>query len=237
MSNFKLQTAKYFITWWTVMTRPIFFYAKLKEEDWKEGALTFFLISSWLLAVFLALAVFVTQYFTIGSTLIEGISGWKFLIILPVLLTLALVFFLITLAIIGGMLIAGLGALFYVVAWGLHYLSLMLGGKGSLNKMIQNIFYSSGVMLAGILPAGLVIMTKYNCLSFELFRVGFNFCVFLTLLFIYGLWAVAVRRNYALLKAKAFLVAFVPVLFLLIFGLVFDKMALPKLASWITPLK
>lgn len=237
MKNFKLQTSNYFATWWTVMTRPIYFFVKLKEEDWKENALTFFLISCWLLSVILTVTIFITQYLSIGGTLIEGIGGWKFLLILPVLLTLALVFFLITLAIVGGVLIAGCGALFYALACCLHYVSLALAGKGSLNKMIQSAFYSSGVILAGILPAILVALTKFGWLDFELFRVGFDLAGFLTLLFVYGLWAVAVRRNYALLKSKAFLVALIPVVFLLIFGIVFDKMALPKLATWITPLK
>jgi len=227
----------YLTTWWTIMAQPIYFYTKLKEEEWKEKALTFLMISSWLLAAPITLAIFIIQYVPIGSTLIEGIAGWKFLIILPVLITLAFVFFMITFLILGGVMVIVLGVAFYIIGFALHYVYLLLGGKGDLNRMLQDSFYSSAVVLAGILPIMFAILTRYNMLDFSLFRVGYNLVYGLTLLFVYGLWAVAGRKVYGVPKWKAFAGALLPIIFLLIFGFAFDKIALSKLETWITPLK
>ena len=78
-----------------------------------------------------------------------------------------------------------------------------------------------------------MIFSKYGGLDFSLFRIGFNFIYFLIVLYIYGLWAIAGRRNYGVLRWKAFVGAVLPVLVLLIFGLVFDKIALSQLRPWI----
>lgn len=228
---------RYLETWWQIIARPIYFYTKLKEESWKEKSLTFFLQTSWILALVVALVVFIIQYVPIGLTLVEGISGLKFLIVLPVLITLAFVFFMITFLILGGVLALAFGAAFYAVAFVLHYTYLLLGGKGHLNRMLQDSFYSSAVILAGFFPALFAILTRYHLLELSLFRVGYNLIYFLTIVYVYGLWAVAGRKVYGVPRWKAFLGALVPVIFLLLFGFVFDKIALSKIESWIAPLK
>ncbi|MFC1637729.1 hypothetical protein ACFL1W_01780 [Candidatus Margulisiibacteriota bacterium] len=230
----KSEIRKYLGTWWTIIFRPIYFYTKLKEEDWKEGALTFFLISSWLLALAATLVIFVLQYIPIGSTLVEGVAGFKFIIILPVLLTLIFVFFVVTFLILGGFFAAAFFIMFYLVGIVLHYTYLFLGGKGSLNRMVQSALYSSAVLLVGLVILFMTILTKYAGLDFMLFRAGFNFFYFLMLLFAYGLWAVAGRKTYGVAKWQAFLGAVAPVIILLIFGLLFDKIALSKLQPWIS---
>jgi len=220
--------------WWTVIIRPIYFYTKLKEEDWREKALTFFLINSWILAVVATLVIFIVQYVPIGSTLVEGLSGFKFVLILPVLLTLAFVFFLITVLILAGMFASAFFVLFYLAGYLLHYTYVILGGKGSLNRMLQSMFYSSAAITFGVIVLFLMILTGFGILDFSLFRVGLGFIYFLILLYIYGLWAVAGRKTYGVPRWKAFLGAVIPVIILLIFGIVFDKIALPKLEPWIS---
>jgi len=227
----------YLANWWTIIAQPIYFYTKLKEESWKEKSLTFLLVSSWLLAFFVTAVIFVIQYIPIGSTLIEGIAGFKFLIILPVLITLAFVFFMITFLISGGVLTVLFGAMFYAVGFILHYVYLILGGKGNFNRMLQDSFYSSAVVLAGLFPIFFAILVRYKLLDFSLFRVGYNLIYGLTLLYVYGLWAVAGRKAYGVPKWKAFVGAIAPIVLLLIIGIAFDKIALSKLESWIAPLK
>ena len=224
----------YINTWWTIMVRPIYFYTKLREEDWKENALTFLLISSWILAALAALIVFIIQYLPIGATLIEGVAGLKLIIILPVLFTLALVFFLITFFIIGGLMILGFFAMFAVVAVILHYTFTILGGKGRLERVLQKSFYSAAIILFFSFLLILMLLTKYGGLDFHLFRVGFELIYFFTVLYGYGLWAIAGRKAYGIPKWKAFVGALVPAICLLIFGLAFDKIALSKLRPWIT---
>jgi hypothetical protein len=94
--------------------------------------------------------------------------------------------------------------------------------------------YSSAVLLPLVLVMSLAVLTKYGGLSFELFKVGLNFLAFLLTLFAYGLWAIACRKVYNLPKSRAFLCALAPVVMLLIFVFIFDKIALSKLQSWIT---
>ncbi len=225
---------KYFAEWWTIMARPIYFYTILKEENWQAKPLSFLMKTAWLLAFLAALVVFIIQFVPIGSTLVAGISGYKFIIILPVLITLAAIFFLITFLLIGGLFVSGLFVAFGLVALVLHYSNQQLGGQGKLERMLQGAFYSS----AAVLPFGLIfllmILTKYGGLEFRMFGVGFNFLFFLVGLYLYGLWAIAGRKNYHLSKPRAFFGAIGPVLVLLIFVLGFDKIIFPKLKSWIT---
>jgi hypothetical protein len=220
--------------WWTIILRPIYFYTKLKEEDWKGKALSFFLITSWILAFTAALVIFIVQYWPIGSTLVEGISGFRFIIILPVLIILSFVFFLITFLILGGLFTASFFIMFYLAGLLLHYIYILLGGKGSLNRIVQSMFYSSAAFIGAILILLLMVLTRYAGLDFSLFRAGFIFIYFLILLYVYGLWAVAGRKAYGVPRWKAFAGAIMPIIIVLIFGILFDKIALPKLQPWIT---
>ncbi|MFH1577037.1 MAG: YIP1 family protein [Candidatus Margulisiibacteriota bacterium] len=229
-----MEIRNYFSTWWTVMLRPIYFYTKLKEADWKEQSLTFLLLTTWLLSFVATLVIFIVQYVPIGSTLVEGIEGLKFIIILPVLITLALVFFAITLLILGGLLTFAFFLMLYLIGILLNYVYLLLGGKGSLNRMIQSLFYSSAVILIGVAIFLLILLTKYAGLDYTLFRYGYNSIYYLLLLYMYGLWAVAGRKTYNVPKWKAFVGAAVPIIVMLIFGILFDKIALSRLQPWIT---
>src|SRR3989338_1535132 len=228
---------EYFVEWWIIIARPILFYTKLKEESWKEQSLTFLLFSSWILAAAFSLAIFIVQYLPIGATLVTGIIGFKFLLITPVILTLAFAFYMITLLIVGGVLSILFGAAFYAIGFILHYIYLAFGGQGRLNRMIQSSFYSSAVVLFLALPAAFAVVTRYGWLGLSLFAVGFNIVYVFIAVYVYGLWAVAGRKTYGVAKWRAFAGALVPVVLLLIFGFIFDKIGLRKLEAWIAPLK
>ncbi|OGB90775.1 hypothetical protein A2625_07010 [candidate division WOR-1 bacterium RIFCSPHIGHO2_01_FULL_53_15] len=228
---------EYFVEWWIIIARPILFYTKLKEESWKEQSLTFLLFSSWILAAAFSLAIFIVQYLPIGATLVTGIIGFKFLLITPVILTLAFAFYMITLLIVGGVLSILFGAAFYAIGFILHYIYLAFGGQGRLNRMIQSSFYSSAVVLFLALPAAFAVVTRYGWLELSLFAVGFNIVYVFIAVYVYGLWAVAGRKTYGVAKWRAFAGALVPVVLLLIFGFIFDKIGLRKLEAWIAPLK
>ena len=221
-------------TWWVIILRPIYFYTVFAEEDWREKALTFLFVNSWILAAATALFVFFVQYVPIGKTLVGGVSGFKFVLILPVLIALAAVFFLITALILGGFFIGAFFVMFYAVSACLHYVYIMLGGKGHLNKMLQYVFYSSAVLAFGLLIILLMFLTSYGLLDFTLFRTGFIIVYGLISIYVYGLWAIAGRKTYGVSKTKAFIGALLPVIILLIFGVLFDKIALPVLQPWIS---
>jgi hypothetical protein len=229
-----LQLKWYVKTWWTIIFRPIYFYSKLKAEDWQKHSLTFLLTTGWLLGFFATLVVFILQYVPIGSTLVEGISGLKFVLILPVLLTLIFSFFVITFLILSGAFISVLFVLFQFAALLLHGAFVIMEGKGGLSRMIQSAFYSSAAALVMVLVMLLTLLTKYAGMDFGLFRAGFNAIGFLIILYSYGLLAVAARKIYNVAKWQAFLGSLPPALLLLIFGAIFDKITLSKLQPWIT---
>ncbi|MFH1386437.1 MAG: hypothetical protein ABIH50_02070 [bacterium] len=237
MTNDKLQITNYGAILRRVILQPILFYTRLKEESWKEKSLSFLIITSWVLAAFVALAIFIIQFVPIGATLVEGIKGFKFIIILPVLLTLGFTFYMMTFLIIGGVMVLGLGAAFYLLALILHPIALAARGKGSLNRLVQSLYYSSGVLLAMILPLLLAILARFSLFDPGLFLVGFNFIFFLMVIFIYGLWAVVIRRTYGISKPLSFVIAAIPAVVLLVGLFVLDKAAGEKIISFVTPLK
>jgi hypothetical protein len=216
------------------MLRPIYFYARLKEESWQKDATSFALITSWLIGFFTSVIIFILHYIPIGSTLVEKVAGYKLVIVMPVILMLALVFFLMTFMILSGLLVIGIFFAMLALGCFLHYVNIKMGGKGSLNRMLQDMLYSSAVLPMASLVMIFTFFTKYGGMDFSLFRAGYNFFYFLSLLYIYGLWAIAGRKVYGIPKWKAFAGAIVPLIVLLIFGLVFDKMMLPRLQSWVS---
>jgi hypothetical protein len=234
MANYKRLITNYFSIWWMMMMRPIYFFTKLKQESWPEGALTFLLQTSWLLAFFATLVIFIIQYVPIGGTLLQIVHGAKIIIVLPVLITLAAVFFVITLLIVGGALVAAIFAGFFALAYVTHYVNKLLGGTGHLSRQIQALFYCSGVLLSGLIILGLMIFSKYYNLDFALFRYGFATILFFTTLYLSGLLAIVNRKNYHLSKPMAFLGALIPFFLLLIFGLLFDRIALSRIQPWIS---
>jgi hypothetical protein len=158
-------------------------------------------------------------------------------IILPVLVTLGLAFFMITFLIVGGLLVMLFGAAFIALGYILHYVYKPFGGKGSLNRMVQSSLYSSAVILFLVLPALFGVMTRYGWLELSLFKVGFNIVYVFIAVYVYGLWAVAARKTYGVARWQAFAGALVPVFLMLIFGFIFDKIGIEKIESWIAPLK
>ncbi len=63
--------------------RPIQFYTRMPVSEWFEGPVTFVGLTAVILAAFLTIVIFVTQYIQIGSTLLEKVDPSKVLIIVP----------------------------------------------------------------------------------------------------------------------------------------------------------
>lgn len=234
MQNLKLKIQSYLVTWWTIMVRPIYFFTLLEDESWQGKSLTFFLVNAWLLAFLAALDVFLLQYVPIGAHLLAGINGFSLLVVFPVVLTLSLAFFTMTFLIAGGAFIVGLFIALWLLAVLLHYIWTFFGGQASLNRMLQSTFYCSAALLIMVPVFLLMLAPKFFGLAPDLFRTGYNFIYFMMAIYAYGLLAVAGRRNYGVARWQAFAGALVPFILLLIFGLIFDKIALSKLQLFIS---
>jgi len=227
-----LKYIKWYIdTWYKIIVRPILFYTLMPGGDWKEDALTFAAVSSWILSFGLTITIFITQYIPIGKYLIEGLSGLELLIVSPVVLAIAFVFFIMTLIIVGGIIMGLLLIFLSLCATIEHYVLKLIGGKGELKEMIKAFFYSGAVFVFGLLPCLLAIITKWHFLTFWQFRMSENIIYYFSCLYIYGLWSIGGKKIHNVPRWKAFLGAVLPVLILIAVNVVLDAKVFPKIEN------
>jgi len=224
----------YFIELKKLLVQPILFFTKMPEGEWYEGAVTFVGITSMILSLLATFVVFITQYFPIGGTLLEEVSGFKILIVSPIVFVLIFVFFVITFSSFFIFFLAAILAMFSFLGVLIFWGGNILGGKGAFIKDIKASFYSSGVTLVLAAPIIFVLLVKNGAMDFTNFRIGYNMIYGFTVLFLYGLQAIIARKVHGLRKWKAFIVALLPFLFLIIVGILVDKIVLTKISPWIT---
>ena len=216
-----------------VLVQPILFYTKMPPGEWTEEPVTFCALTSWVLSLGISLFVFMNQLVPIGVTLLIQVSGWKLLLVAPVTLVLAFMFFVITYSILGGVLMAIFLALFYVLGAASYWASKMAGGKGLYLEAIKSSLYASAVLLAGLFVVLFMFLIRWGVLSFTNFKIGYNIVYSFCVLYLYGLFAIAARKTQSLDRSKAFIAALLPAFILVIFGLVVNKAILPKIIDWI----
>ena len=147
---------------------------------------------------------------------------------------LAFTFFVITYSITFGLFLVLILLLFWLLAVLLYYTgNLLAKGPGDYLKYLKASFYSSAVVIAFILPILFVILTKNRLMDFTNYVVGYNIIYSLVVLFLYGLEAIIARKAHGLKKWKAFVSALVPLLFMVIVGILANKVILPKIMPWI----
>ncbi|MBU0767425.1 hypothetical protein KKF55_06670 [Patescibacteria group bacterium] len=206
----------------------------MPEGEWIEEPVTFSGISAWILAFVTSLLIFFTQYVPIGKTLIEGISGLRFVWILPVLLLLAFMFFLMTFVICGGVFMAAFLCLFYALGYIEHFAARFMGGTGKLEDTIKGSLYCSGIIVLGCLALFLAPFVKKEVLTFGLFMVGYNIVYFCSVLYFYGLISIAAKKSENLPRHSALIVSLVPLLILMLIGILSNKLLIPAIKPFIT---
>jgi len=214
---------------WNIMTRPIQFFDNMPAGTWMEAPLTFSLITGWIMAFALTFVVFINNYLPTGLSLIEGIAGKKLIITVPVLAVMGVAFFIMTVLIIGGMIIAAILGLFFVCAAILNFLLILLGGSGNIFDVIKACLFSSGAILSGILNILLMIAVKYKAMSFGNWITGERVVFYCTAVFLYGIFSIIGRKMHKVERWKAFLAATVPLILLVLFNIVFSAKILPKM--------
>jgi len=222
---------KYFEIWQNVIARPILFYTVMPKKNWKEDPLTFAAQSSWILSFALTVTIFITQYVPIGKYLVEGLSGIELLMVSPVVLTVAFVFFAMTYIILGGLVMGALLVLLLACASIEHVALKALGGKGDLKDMFSAFFYSGAVFVFGLVPSLLAILTKWHFLNFWQFTISENIIYYFSCLYIYGIWSIAGKKLHDVPRWKAFIAAALPVLILIGINIVLSSKILPKIEN------
>jgi len=196
-----------------------------------EKALSFFGRNILILSFFSTLIVFLNQYIMLGSVLLEGISGSKFLIVLPVVIVLAFCFFAFTFLVIAGCFLALFGVLFYGIAALVHF--ILKTDKTTFMDALKLVFNSSSAILLEIITILLLIFVKKGVFTFSHFMLVYYIVSVITLGYFYRLLSHAATQLYSAPKTKVLTVTLIPILILLVVGVVFGLKVLPKLAPLI----
>ncbi len=220
----------------TLIFRPILFYTKLPAGDWKEEGLTFCGITAFVISFFASIVIFITQYWPIGVTLLEKVNPSKVIIVAPVMLVLAFMFFVITITLSLGLFLGVLSGLFIVLSFVSMVSAKIFGAVENFKNpgsVLKSFFYLSGTTLIFILVMFFVVLTKKGLMDFTNFTIGYNMIYGLWVLYVYGMISITIRKVYGLPKWKSFLGAIIPALFLLVLGFFGAKVVLPKISPWI----
>lgn len=212
------------------MGRPIFFYVKMPEGQWSEEPLTFAAASAWIFAFGVTITVFFTQYLPTGLTLLEGLTPLKLLIVSPVVLVIASVFFGMTVLVIGGIMMVLVLGILYGVGVLIHFTLRIMGGKGNFFEMIKGAFYSGAAFLFGLIPCIIAIFAKYKLISFWQFQMSENIVYYIACIYIYGLWAIAGKKIHDVPRWKAFVGALLPLIVLVLVQIFLNAKIFPRVA-------
>ena len=221
----------YFSQWWGLITRPIFFFYNLPKADWREDAFSFHNASVWVLSIMVALTVFITKYVAIGAYLIENLHGSKVIIVLPIIIMIALVFYGITLGVVAGVLQVLSHCFFFSMGWVFDFIVKKFKGKDELQASLNVSYYSSGVLVFLAVAALIAIMVYENLLPTEVLHAGISLVLYFSLIYIYGIWSIGLKVRNGLSKAQAFLAAGIPTIFLLLVLIVVDWKVLDKVLA------
>jgi hypothetical protein len=225
---------EYFAVWWKIMARPIYFYTFMEKGDWKDRSITFALTGCWILAAAFSAAAFVVQLVWIILGLTSGITGIKFLIILPVFAALCSMFLLMIFLLAGTI----FSAVFFA---GLFFLALLNDlvfkrccGKSDINESIKSFFYSSAAIAFLVLIIIMAVFVKYKALSFQNFVAGSNIAMFAAAVYVWGLWSISSRKLYKTGKLISVFLTLIPVILMILLILVAGHKFLPALERWIS---
>ena len=220
--------------WIKIMFRPIYFYTFMEKGAWAERSLTFLLMSVWLLSFGLALLVFFAYVFPLLAVTVSGIAGYKLIAAGFVFFLLCLCFFTLILLALGGLFAAGSLLFTAGVAWALDRAALLFGEKKDFRETLKAVNYSSALSVVILLVPLLGILTKYRLLSFANFMAGTNLVLYGSLFYAWGLWSIAVKRNYGLSRKNALTATFMVVFLVLLLLMVASFKMIPSLERWIT---
>lgn len=220
--------------WIKIMFRPIYFYTFMEKGSWKDRSFTFLLLSGWILSFGLACVAFFAYVEPLLSVVVSGISGYKLLASGFVYILLCASFFSMIFLILGGLLAVVSVLAFAAAAWVLDRLAVRFGGKGSFEEMLKSIYYSSALFIVILLVPVIGIATKFRLLTFQNFLVGVNLILYIVLVYAWGLWSIAAKRNYGLSRKNSLASTFILVLLMLLLLLFATVKILPVLERWIT---
>ncbi len=217
-----------------ILLNPILFFSDIKDEDWYQRPVTIAGIASLILSFAVTISIFITTYLPIGATLFEKVNPSRVIFAYPTIVVLGFAFSVITLSIAFSLFLFLNLAVFGTLGWLVYFAGNVISkSHGDFLKHLKASFYLSATSILFVIPILMIILTKNKIIGFTNFRVGYNIIYGLLVIFLYGVEAIISRKMHGLKKWKAFVVALIPLLVLLAFGVGIDKFILPKIQPWI----
>lgn len=215
-----------------ILFRPIFFFTHMEKGPLKDKPVTFLLLSCWIFSLLMSAFVFMATIYPMVSVLIEGISGPKLAVVLPLFAFFCLIFFIMIFIMAGPVIIGIVFSVFLLIALFLHYLAGKFGGTGELKNMIKAAFYSGAVLIPFSLMPLIASATRYNALSQQNLRVGLNLLFVVVIFYLWGLWSIAMRKIYGLSRQKALSATFIAVFLVLLLQMVVGTKIIAIIERW-----
>jgi len=216
----------------TILFRPIYFYTHMEKGPLKDKPVTFLLISCWLFSMLMSAFVFMALILPMVSVLIQGITGPKLAVVIPVFVFFCLIFFLMILMIAAPIVIGAVFAAFLLFSFILHYIAGRFGGAGDVRTMIKAVYYSGAVLIPYSLMPVIAAATRYKALTQQNFVPGMNLLAVMTIVYLWGLWSIALRKIYGLSKQKALSASFIAVFLVLLLQMTAGQRIIAVLERW-----
>lgn len=216
----------------TILLRPIYFYTHMEKGPLKDKPVTFLLISCWLFSMLMSAFVFMALILPMVSVLIQGITGPKLAVVIPVFVFFCLIFFLMILMIAAPIIIGAVFAAFLLFSFILHYIAGRFGGVGDARTMIKAVYYSGAVLIPYSLMPVIAAATRYKALTQQNFVPGMNLLAVMTIVYLWGLWSIALRKIYGLSKQKALSASFIAVFLVLLLQMTAGQRIIAVLERW-----
>ncbi len=215
-----------------VLFRPIYFFTHMEKGPLKDKPVTFLLLSCWIFSLLMSVFVFMATIYPMVSVLILNISGAKMFIIIPLFAFFCLIFFVMISMIAGPVMIGIVFSVFMLFSLLLHYISGKFGGEGDLKNMIKASFYSGAVLIPFSLMPVIAAATRYKALSHQNLEAGLNLLFVLTIVYLWGLWSIAIRKIYGLSKQKALSASFIAIFLVLLLQMVAGSKIIAIIERW-----
>ncbi len=225
----------YFQSWIEIVLRPIYFFTFMEKGNVSKESFSYMLISSWLFSAVLSFLVFVIVLLPMYWVLVANLAFNKFLTVLPVFFLLCFMFYCLILLILGGVMIGAIFVFFTVMAALQDFvMTKILGEKGEIKETIKSFYYSTSVLFSGILISSIALLTKYGYISGENFAAGTNIVMYLSAVYLWGLWSIATKKVYNTTRSKAIWGTLIAVLLVVSLLVLVSLKFIPILERWIS---
>mgnify|MGYP000595607908 CR=1 FL=1 len=224
----------YLKTLHAVLIRPIYFYTFMEKGPVQDKSFSFLLMTSWILAAGSTITIFVISIVPMIADMVTGMAWYKLLLIFPLFILFSSIFLFILWMVIAPIIIVISSAAGAIIAIILHYISEKFGGRGELKENIKSIYYSSGTFVVPVLlSSALVISGKQKIMPADNVLTGINLLIFLTLIYLWGMWSIAVRKIYSLSKKKSVIATLIVVFLVILLQIVIGNKLILKLERWL----